>query len=137
MPISTELAGRTFAPTEPYAVSSAKIREFADAIGAETDGDQAPLTFPIVVAFAAMQRLMRDPDVGIELRNVVHRDQRFAQVRPVQAGDELTATLTVDSLRQAAGTDLIGTSTEIRDGSGELVCTAFATLAHRASEVPA
>lgn len=137
MPLSTDLAGRTFAPTQAYAVSSGKIREFADAVGVETDGERAPLTFPIVVAFAAMQQLMHDPGVGIELHNVVHRDQRFTQVRPVRAGDELTATLTVDSLRQAAGTDLIGTSTEIRDASGELVCTAYATLAHRASEVSA
>jgi len=137
MPLSPDLAGRSYPPTEPYAVSSAKIREFAAALGIETTGEQAPLTFPIVVAFDAMQRLMADPEVGIELHNVVHRDQRFEQVRPVRAGDELTAALTVDSLRQAAGTDLIGTRTEIRDAAGDLVCTAHATLAHRASEVPA
>ena len=136
MALSIDLARRTFGPTEPYPVSSGKIREFATAVGADCDGEQAPLTFPIVVAFGAMQQLMHDPDVGIELHNVVHRDQRFAQVRPVRAGDELTATLTVDSLRQAAGTDLVGTSTEIRDAAGDLVCTAYATLAHRASEQP-
>lgn len=137
MAVSPELAGQTFPPTRPYDVSSAKIREFAHAIGEESDGSEAPLTFPIVVAFTAMQQLMTDPDVGIELHNVVHRDQRFEQVRPVRAGDTLTATLSVDTVRQAAGTDLIGTSTEIRDAYQDLVCTAFATLAHRASEATA
>jgi hypothetical protein len=137
MAVSPDLAGRTFPPTEPYDVSRAKIREFAHAVGDDSHGSEAPLTFPIVVAFAAMQHLMRDSQVGIELHNVVHRDQRFEQVRPVRAGDTLTATLTVDSLRQAAGTDLISTSTQIRDAAGDLVCTAYATLAHRASEVPA
>jgi hypothetical protein len=135
MAVSPDLAGRTFPATEPYAVSREKIREFCTAIGADpADHDEAaPPTFPIVVAFAAMQRLMTEPDVGIELHNVVHRDQAFEQARPVRAGDVLTATLTVESLRQAAGTDLIATRTEITDAAGEVVSTARATLAHRAS----
>jgi N-terminal half of MaoC dehydratase len=136
MPVSPDLAGRTFPPTQPYAVSSAKIREFATAVGSTAD-EVAPLTFPFVVAFEAMQHLMLDPEVGIELQNVIHRDQRFVQERPVRAGDELTATLTVESLRQAAGTDLISTATQIHDADGALVCTAYATLAHRATEAPA
>lgn len=136
MAVSPDLAGRTFPRTEPYTVSREKIREFCTAIGA-TPSDLAPPTFPIVVAFDAMQRLMTDPDVGIELHNVVHRDQGFEHRRPVRAGDELTATLTVESLRQAAGTDLIATRTEITDATGELVSTASATLAHRATGEPA
>jgi hypothetical protein len=136
MAVSPDLAGRSFPATEPYAVSREKIREFCTAIGtpdAGGDVDEAPPTFPIVVAFGAMQRLMTDPDVGIELHNVVHRDQAFEQRRPVRAGDQLTATLTVESVRQAAGTDLIATRTEITDADGELVTVARATLAHRAS----
>ena len=136
MAVSPDLAGRSFPQTEPYAVSREKIREFCRAVGApagEGDVEQAPPTFPIVVAFEAMQRLMTDPDVGIELHNVVHRDQAFEQVRPVRPGDELSATLTVESVRQAAGTDLIATRTEITDADGRVVTVARATLAHRAS----
>jgi acyl-CoA thioesterase FadM len=136
MAVSPDLAGRAFPTTAPYAVSAGKIQEFCRAIGMpyrDTDVEQAPPTFPIVVAFEAMQRLMTDPDVGIELHNVVHRDQAFEQHRPVRAGDELTAKLTVESVRQAAGTDLIATRTEILDADGEVVTIARATLAHRAS----
>ena len=136
MAVSPDLAGRTFPPSEPYTVSREKIREFCSAVGAEAR-DEAPPTFPIVVAFEAMQRLMVDPDVGIELHNVVHRDQAFEQQRPVRAGDTLTASLTVESVRQAAGTDLIATRTEITDEDGSLVALARATLAHRSSGEPA
>ncbi|MDQ4084221.1 MAG: MaoC family dehydratase N-terminal domain-containing protein [Actinomycetota bacterium] len=136
MAVSPDLAGRTYPPTEPYTVAREKIAEFCAAIGA-TPADEAPPTFPIVVAFEAMQRLMTDADVGIELHNVVHRDQAFEHRRPVRAGDRLTATLTVESLRQAAGTDLIGTRTEITDADGALVSVARATLAHRATGEPA
>ncbi len=133
MAIDPALAGRTFAPTPPYTVSRAKIAEFNAAIGAEplAGGAVAPLTFPILIAFQAMTQLMADPDVDIELRNVIHGDQRFEQTRPITAGDELVGTLTIDSLRAAAGTDIIGTRTEITTLSGEPVSTAFATLVHR------
>ena len=127
------LAGHPFAPTPPYAVSREKIAEFTTAIGAEPldGGDTAPLTFPIVVAFGAMTRLMTDPSVGISLQNVVHGDQRFAYTRPVRTGDVLTATITIDSLRAAAGMDMIGTRTEVTTVEGEQVATAYATLVHR------
>ncbi len=133
MPLDPALAGRTFAPTPPYAVSKAKIAEFGAAIGAEPvdGGDTAPLTFPIVIAFQAMTQLMTDPEIGIELHNVVHGDQRFQQARLIRAGDELVATLTIDSLRAAAGMEMIATRTEVTTVSGELVATAFATLVHR------
>ncbi len=133
MALDPGLSGRTFSPTPPYTVSREKIDEFTHAIGSPPldDGDTAPLTFPIVVAFGAMNDLMTDPDVGIELQNVIHGDQRFEQDRPVRVGDVLTGTLTIDSLRAAAGMDMIGTRTEISTVDGERVATAFATLVHR------
>jgi acyl dehydratase len=134
MAVDASLAGRTFPPTAPYRVSAEKIAEFARATGSQYDGGAAPATFPIVVAFAAMTELMQDASVGIELHRVVHGDQRFTYTRPVEAGDELTATLTVDTLRQIGGADIIGTRSEITDAKGEPVCTAFATLVHRSGD---
>ena len=134
MAVDPSLAGRTFPPTEPYAVTREKVGEFARATGAEFDGATAPATFPIVVAFTAMTELMEDPAVGIALHRVVHGDQRFTYTRPARVGDRLSATLTVDSLRQIGGADIIGTRSEITDDRGEPVCTAFATLVHRSEE---
>jgi acyl dehydratase len=134
MPVDPSLAGRTFPATEPYAVSAEKIIEFARATGSAHDGRTAPATFPIVVAFSAMTALMEDPDVGIALHRVVHGEQRFRYTRPVVAGDRLTATLTVDTLRQIGGADLIGTRSEITDHEGAHVCTAYATLVHRGED---
>ncbi len=133
MALDPGLTGRTFAPTQPYVVSREKIAEFTAAIGAEPldDCEQAPLTFPIVIAFQAMTALMYDPDVGIELRHVIHADQRFEQTRPIRAGDRLAGTLTIDSMRRAAGVDMISTRTEVTTHDGDHVATAFATLAHR------
>ena len=134
MAVDASLAGRTFPPTAPYVVSREKLLEFARATGSTYDGGAAPATFPIVVAFAAMTGLMEDPSVGIALHRVVHGDQRFTYTRPVRIGDELTATLTVDTLRQIGGADIIGTRSEITDKDGAPVCTAFATLVHKGED---
>ena len=132
MPVEESLLGRTFPPTEAYDVSEERVREFAAATGSQYDGRTAPATFPIVVAFRAMTGLMTDPEVGISLHHVVHGEQRFTYTRPVVVGDRLTATLTVDSLRQIGGADIIGTRSEVADADGKPVCTAYATLVHRA-----
>ncbi|MEJ7627970.1 MAG: MaoC family dehydratase N-terminal domain-containing protein [Nocardioidaceae bacterium] len=136
MALDPALSGRTFATPAPYEVSAERIAEFARAIQADPvdEAGTAPFTFPIVVAFALMGRLMTDPSVGIELRNVVHRDERIEQVRPVRAGDSLVGTLTVESVRAAAGVDLIATRTEISTVGGEAVCAATATLVHRGGD---
>jgi acyl dehydratase len=145
MAVDPGLAGRVVPPTAPYDVSRSAIAAFATAIGsddpvhfdpeaARTAGHPdvlAPVTFPIVVAFAAMEALLADPSVGIELRDVVHADQGFEVVRPVRAGDVLTASLRVESLRSVAGTDLIATTCAVTTVTGEPVCTSRATLAHR------
>ena len=131
MTVDASLAGRTFPPTEPYVVTHERLAEFARATGSTYGGGAAPATFPIVVAFGAMTALMEDPSVGISLHRVVHGEQRFAYTRPVVEGDALTATLTVDTLRQISGADIIGTRSEVTDADGRHVCTAFATLMHR------
>jgi len=134
MAVDASLAGRTFPPTPPYVVSEERVVEFARATGSAYDGTAAPVTFPIVVAFSAMTALLEDPSVGIALHRVVHGEQRFTYTRPVVVGDTLTATLTVDTLRQIGGADIIGTRSEIADADGRPVCTAFATLVHRGED---
>ncbi len=131
MAVDESLAGRTFPPTDPYLVTEERIAEFAAATGGTWEGGPAPVTFPIVVAFRAMTDLMEDPSVGISLHHVIHGEQRFSYHRPVVAGDRLSAELTVDSLRQIGGADIIGTRSEITDADGSPVVTARAVLVHR------
>ena len=132
MPIDQSLVGRAFPPTRPYAVSEEKVREFVTATGGAYDGGAAPATFPIVLAFDAMNAFL-DAE-KIDLFRIVHGEQRFSYERPVMPGDVLTATLTVSSLRQIGGNDIIGTTSEVTDDTGALVCATSATLVHRGAE---
>lgn len=130
--VDASLNGRTFPATDPFEVTAEHVAAFAAATGTPyAEGDPAPATYPIVVAFAAMQQLMADPTVGISLHHVVHGQQRFTYERPVRVGDRLSAELSVTSLRQVAGTDIIATSSRVTADDG-LVCVAEATLVHKA-----
>lgn len=132
MPVDQTLIGRVFPPTRPYTVSEEKVRAFVAATGGTYEGGAAPATFPIVLAFDAMNAFLEAE--SLDLFRIVHGEQRFTYQRPVRPGDVLTATLSVASLRQIAGNDIIGTTSEITDESGELVCATSATLVHRAGE---
>ena len=109
MPVDQSLVGREFPPTSPYRVSAEKIRELAAATGSPEQ--PAPATFPIVMAFEAMNAFLAD--VGSTFRGSCTASSGSPTSGRSRVGDELTATLTVASLRQIGGNDIIGTRSEI------------------------
>jgi acyl dehydratase len=145
MAVNRDYAGRTFPASEPYEVSRVKIADFASAIGdpnpvyfdraaAQAAGHPdviAPPTFPIVISMAAAGAAIADPGLGLNYAMVVHGEQQFSYVRPVMAGDVLTAQSTITDIRDAGRNVMLTTSTDIRDTAGELVCTAVGTLVER------
>ncbi|WP_210650050.1 MaoC family dehydratase N-terminal domain-containing protein [Nocardioides sp. SYSU D00065] len=132
MPVDPSLVGREFPAPASLTVTAERVSAFAAAVGhPQSPGEPLPPTFPIVLAFGAMQAFL-DAE-RIDLHRIVHGEQRFAYVRPPEVGDELTATLTVTGLRQIGGADIIATTSEITDETGAVVCTGKATLVHSAA----
>jgi acyl dehydratase len=145
MPIDQSFVGRVYPPTAPYEVGREKIREFADAINDPNpvyrdpaaaqalgyDDVIAPPTFAIVMTLPAGHQVIDDPEIGIDYSRVVHGEQRFVHIRPVQAGDVLQVAVTVHAFRAAAGNDLVTTRADVTTVGGEAVLTAFGTLVAR------
>jgi acyl dehydratase len=143
MAIDASVAGRVY-PPQAYEVSREKIREFADAIGdpnaiyryaAEATRRGyldviAPPTFAMLPVLRGFDQIVND--LGVTYAQVIHVHQRFVHARPIRAGDQLLTTTTLDSVRSAAGNDLLGVRCEIAAEFGEPVCTATATLLIRA-----
>ena len=128
-------AGRRYPPTPPYAISAAKIAEFARALGDDNphySGEEAvaPPTFAAVVAAPAWQQMFDDPELDLALRQIVHGDQRFDFQAPLRAGDVVRATLTIDKVRVRAGSEIISCSVAIAGLEGTTRCTATATFVH-------
>jgi acyl dehydratase len=148
MPVNADFQGRVYPPTEPYGVSAAKIREFAEAVGAadpvHVDAAAArargyadviaPPTFAVVIAQQCDRQLIVDPEAGIDFSRVVHGEQKFRHHRPLVAGDRVVGTLHVDTVREAGGRAMVTTRTELATEEGEAVCTATSTIVIRGAE---
>ena len=72
--------------------------------------------------------VVADPESGIDFSRVVHADERFTHHRPIVAGDELIAELTVDSVRAMGDGALLTTRSEISTTEGEKVATAVSSI---------
>lgn len=134
MPITPEYAGRAYPTTAPYEVTRTKIVEFASALGDDSLSDRvfpvAPPTFGIVVVGAAWDTLFADPELGLSLSRIVHAEQQFRYLRPLEPGDVVTATLTIDKVRVRGGAEFISTSVDVRDEVGQSVLTTSTTFVH-------
>lgn len=145
MAVNPQLEGRTLPPAPPYLVGREKVREFARAVMSTNplhhDLDAAsaagfvdlvaPPTFAVVVQDATLTQLLAEPDAGIDFRRVVHGEQRFEYSRPIVAGDELVATLTVTSVKSLGGNAMVTAESSVVDAAGAHVVTAISTLVVR------
>lgn len=135
MVISAAHVGRRYPPTAAYAVSAAKIAEFAQALGDPNpayagESPVAPPTFAAVIAAPAWQQLFTDPELDLALRRIVHGDQRFSYREPLRAGDVVSAALTIEQVRVRGGAEMITAAVAITGTDGVERATATATFVH-------
>ncbi|MET3804736.1 acyl dehydratase [Nakamurella sp. UYEF19] len=145
MALDQSFVGRTFSPVEPYVVGIEKIREFASAIGDDNPishsteaaasaghgGLVASPTFAIAAVARAQDAVVFDPALGLDFSRVVHGDQRFVHHRPIIAGDVLTCSVTVDSIRALGSNDVLTLRAELTLADGTPVTTAVSSLVAR------
>jgi acyl dehydratase len=145
MALDQSVVGRVYTPSGPYLVGREKIREFAEAIGADDDAyfDPAaaaarghpdviaPPTFPVLLTMPASWAIGADPDLGLDLSRVVHGDQRFRYTRPVRAGDRLVSVTTVEKIMARGGHEFLTTRTDIATDAGEPVVSVWSRLVVR------
>jgi acyl dehydratase len=143
--LDPSFVGRCYPAPGVYQVGREKIREFAEAIGDDSalyhdpraaracgySDVIAPPTFAMILVLRAQQALVDDPELGLDYRRVVHGTQAFTHHRPIQAGDELDATLHVESICTRGGHDLLTVRCQITDAAGAPVTTARAMLVVR------
>lgn len=148
MSVNPELVDRQFPPVGPYLVGREKVREFARAVfatnpiytsveAAREAGHVdvvAPPTFPVVIQEHTLAQLLSEPDANIDFSRVVHGDQRFVYSRPVVAGDELTAELSVTSVKSLGAHSMVTSESVMTDATGAHVVTAVSTLVVRGEE---
>jgi len=114
--LKTEAIGKEYPPVT-YEVGREKIREYANAIGADNpvhhDRDAAkaagfrnvvaPPMFCVVYSAPALGPAVLDPEVGINLVAMVHGGQEFVWGEPVCSGDEITTAAKVVDISERDG----------------------------------
>ena len=144
MATDPSLIGRLYVLPEPYLVGREKIREFADAIGANDAAYRdptaaaelghpdviAPPTFPVMISVKAAQPFF--DEIELDMSRVVHGDQRFVYTRPVRAGDRLSASCQVEEIMARAGNEFLTTRVDITTDTGDPVVSVWARLVVRA-----
>jgi len=135
MALSTDVVGKTY-PPQTYAVGREKVREYALAVG---EGDPlhldveaaraagyadlvAPPMFAVVYAAPAMGPAIFDPEVGIDFALMVHGAQQFAWGPLVIAGDEVTTTVSVESIEERGGVGFFVFASVSVNQDGHTVC---------------
>lgn len=116
MPVKTDAVGKGW-PATTYEVGLEKVREFANAVGAENPVHHdreaakaagyrdvvAPPMFCVVYSAPAMGPAILDPDVGINLVLMLHGSQEFAWGEPVCVGDVIETAATCKEIYEKDG----------------------------------
>ncbi|KAA0079095.1 (3R)-hydroxyacyl-ACP dehydratase subunit HadA [Mycolicibacterium sp. P9-64] len=148
MALSQKIVGMHYRYPDFYEVGREKIREYAVAVknddaayhdetAAADLGHSslpAPLTFISVFGYQAQTAFFAQANIGITDEQIVQVDQELRILQPIRAGDRLYCDVSVHSLRQAHGTDIIVTKNLITNEQGEAVQETYTTLAGRSDE---
>ncbi len=127
--INPDSVGRTFTGADLVTVTQSEIDNFAAVIG-ENDTRVAPPTFSIRISLSQYENILTQPEIGVDWTRLVHGDQKFEIFRPIIAGDILRCSATIETLRVAAGNEIISVRSDLHNES-ELVVSSWSTLVVR------
>ena len=132
MPLNDSLQGKTY-PSVAFVVDEGRVTAFAGAVGFAGRG--VPPTFATAPEVAAgLSNVIADPELGLDLANVLHGEQEYAWARPLRVGEIIQAEATIESIRGRGSMRFLTLLTLLRDGDGETVVTARSTLIVRGGE---
>ncbi len=127
--VNPDSVGRTFIGAELITVTQSEIDAFAAVVG-ELDTTIAPPTFSIRISLSQFESILTRPEIGVDWTRLVHGDQKFEIFRPVVAGDVFKCSATIESLRIAAGNEIISVKSDLYCQE-ELVVSTWSTLVVR------
>lgn len=143
MPLPPGFEDTHYHVDDVYEVARDKVREFARAVknehpahhdvdaaaGMGYEGLVAPPTFFAIFGALAQRRLLEIG--GLDLSRVMQTDQRAEFHKPLVVGARLSCEVTVDSVREMAGAEIIVSKNIVTDSDAEKVLTTYTTVVHR------
>ena len=143
MALKTNILGMVWKYPDSFVVGREQIRQYAKSVKAHDPasidpkaaaamgypGLVAPLTFVSIIAVMTQRHFFQHVDIGFETMQIVQVDQKFQFLRPIVEGDELRATMYIDSVDERFGADIVTSRNVLTDEkTGEAVLVAYTTL---------
>lgn len=120
------LEGKVY-PAVSFTVSEDDVRRFAAAVGDDRPG--VPLTFVARAEIVAgWGPIAADRDLALDFTRVVHAEQDYRWMRPIEVGDVLEATTSIESIRERGEHGFLTMRTDLRGADGSEVVVARSTL---------
>ena len=110
-------------------VDRESVEAFARAVGQDEPG--VPPTFATVAEFACFPAVIADEELNLDFSRVLHTEQSYEWLRPIQIGDTLTIVSRIGSVRIKGPGGFVTILTEI-SVDGEPAVIARSTMLERA-----
>jgi len=124
--LNHDLEGKTY-PSVRFRLGETRVRAFADAVGHRGPG-VPPTIVTVPEIEAGLSNVVSDPALGVDLARVLHGEEEYRWSRPVVVGETLTASATIEGVRDRGGMRFLTLRTEVVDEAGELVASGRSTL---------
>ncbi|OAN30074.1 (3R)-hydroxyacyl-ACP dehydratase subunit HadC [Mycolicibacterium iranicum] len=142
MALKTDIRGMVWEYPDVFVVGREQIRQYANSVKAKDPASHdvaaaselghtgliAPPTFMSIFAVMIQNHFFQHVDVGLETLQIVQVDQKFLFHRPIQEGDRLRGALTIMTVDERFGADIVTTRNVLTDHTGAVVMESFTTL---------
>ena len=143
MALKTDIRGMVWRYPDTFFVGREQIRQYAKSIKVADPASHhqdaahelghadvvAPLTYMSILAVMIQRHFFQHVDIGFETMQIVQVDQKFEFLRPIVEGDELKATMYIDSVVERFGADIVTSRNILTDvKTGDEVLVAYTTL---------
>ena len=127
--LNPDSVGRTFEGAELVTVTQSQIDAFC-AVLSESNTTVAPPTFSIRITIEQSQKILSNPEIGLDWSRVVHGDQRFEIKRPIVAGDTFKCSSTIESYKVSDGNEFVAIRSDLVSNN-RLAVSTWSTLVVR------
>lgn len=132
MGLNLELVGKEYEPVV-YDVTADDIAGYARATNDDNPRYQglqavASPVWPVVPAFGVFMAAATDPDLGANVRRLVHAAEEHVLHAPIRAGDKLNVTTVLESVETKEGGEAFTVAASEFNQDGDLVAVVRATM---------
>jgi hypothetical protein len=125
--MNADVEGKVY-PEIPFNVDPTRVAAFREIFGQATG---VPPTFTTAAEFEVFPRIVGDPELGMDLRRLLHGSQEYALHRALVEGETLTVRSRLASIRSKGENTFLTIETELVGEDGEVACTARSTMIER------